>query len=317
MTAPYVPRMGQLSRAARIASASRCSTGAPPRCEPLELRARRGGASRDACPLGVCDGSGFVIDEATNTASDCGCRRGQIAAAQAASLEGRIPNLYRGVSFDRPPVLGMPEAIVSEVRRYVRNLDARMAEGRGLWLTGDVGTGKTSLAMIVSKAAIDAGHSVAIYSLPRLLNLIRDEIGAENSLLDLLDRLSSVDLLHIDDLGAQHTTPWRLEQLYSIVDARYQAKRAIIATTNLMPDELAEQMGDASSRPYPRAAQERPAESVRSSPTTPARSSAGASSRAWWRCAATRCPSTARTSGASSARSLARHAPKLLSSCQA
>jgi DNA replication protein DnaC len=207
----------------------------------LELTVRRGG--RDSCAMGVCDGSGFVIDEATNTASDCGCRRGKIAAAQAASLEGRIPNLYRGVSFDRPPVLGMPEAIVSEVRRYVRDLDARLAEGRGLWMTGDVGTGKTSLAMIVSKAAIDAGYSVAIYSLPRLLNLIRDEIGAENSLLDLLDSLSSVDLLHIDDLGAQHTTPWRLEQLYSIVDARYQAKRAIVATTNLMPDELAEQMG--------------------------------------------------------------------------
>jgi DNA replication protein DnaC len=137
----------------------------------------------------------------------------------------------------------MPDPIVSEVRRYVRNLDDRLNEGRGLWLTGDVGTGKTSLAMIVSKAAVDAGRTVAIYSLPRLLNLIRDEIGAENSLLDLLDRLCSVDLLHIDDLGAQHTTPWRLEQLYSIVDTRYQAKRAIIATTNLMPDELAEQLG--------------------------------------------------------------------------
>ncbi|MGO9760796.1 MAG: ATP-binding protein [Solirubrobacteraceae bacterium] len=211
--------------------------------QPPELRARRGGGRDGACPLGVCDGSGFVIDEATNTASDCACRRGRIAATRSASLEGRIPKLYRGVSFDRPPVLGMPEAIVSEVRRYVRSLDARLREGRGLWLTGDVGTGKTSLAMIVSKAAIDAGYSVAIYSLPRLLNLIRDEVGAENSLLDLLDRLSSVDLLHIDDLGAQHTTPWRLEQLYSIIDARYQARRAIVATTNLMPDELAEQMG--------------------------------------------------------------------------
>lgn len=196
-----------------------------------------------ACPLGVCDGSGFLVDEATNTARDCTCRRGRIAASRAAALEGRIPKRYQGISFDRPPVLGMPETIVSEVRRYVRNLDARLREGRGLWLTGDVGTGKTSLAMLVSKAAIDSGHSVAIYSLPRLLNLIRDEVGGENSLLDLLDRLSSVDLLHIDDLGAQHTTPWRLEQLYSIVDARYQARRAIVATTNLMPAELAEQMG--------------------------------------------------------------------------
>ena len=137
----------------------------------------------------------------------------------------------------------MPEPVVSAVRNYVRNIDARLDEGRGLWLVGDVGTGKTTLAMIVSKAALEAGRTATIYSLPRLLNLIRDEIGGENSLLDLLDSLSSVDLLHIDDLGAQYTTPWRLEQLYSIVDARYQAGRPIVATTHLMPNELAEQMG--------------------------------------------------------------------------
>jgi DNA replication protein DnaC len=203
------------------------------------------GGSRDpdACQLGLCDGSGFVVDEATNTATDCRCRSSRIARKRAASLEGRIPKRYRGASFDRPPVLGMPEPVVAAVRGYVRNLNARIEEGRGMWLVGDVGTGKTTLAMIVSGAALEAGHSVAIYSLPRLLNLIRDEVGTDNSLLDLLDRLSCVDLLHIDDLGAQHTTPWRLEQLYSIVDARYQAGRTILATTNLWPDQLAEQMG--------------------------------------------------------------------------
>jgi DNA replication protein DnaC len=202
-----------------------------------------GGRDPNACPFGLCDGSGFVVDEDANTALDCRCRAGRIARKRAASLEGRVPKRYRGASFDRPPVLGMPEAVVSEVRSYVRNLNARIEEGRGMWLVGDVGTGKTTLAMIVSSAALEAGHSVAIYSLPRLLNLIRDEIGTENSLLDLLDKLSAVDLLHIDDLGAQHTTPWRLEQLYSIVDARYQAGRPIVATTNLWPNELAEQMG--------------------------------------------------------------------------
>ena len=34
-----------------------------------------------------------------------------------------------------------------------------------------------------------------------------------------------------------------LEQLYSIVNARYEAERAIVATTNLMPDELADRLG--------------------------------------------------------------------------
>jgi DNA replication protein DnaC len=203
-----------------------------------------------ACPLGLCDGSGFVVDEATNTASDCGCRASRIATMRSARLEGRIPKRYRGVSFDRPPVPSMPEPVVAEVRRYVHNISARLARGRGLWLVGDVGTGKTTLAMIVSKAALEAGHSVAIYSLPRLLNLIRDEIGQDSGLLDLLDRLSCVDLLHVDDLGAQHTTPWRLEQLYSLVDARYQASRAIIATSNLMPDALAHQLAARAPQAY-------------------------------------------------------------------
>ena len=59
----------------------------------------------------------------------------------------------------------------------------------------------------------------------------------------MLDRLTAVDLLHIDDLGAENRTDWVLEQLYSIVNARYEAERAIVATTNLMPDELSERLG--------------------------------------------------------------------------
>ena len=52
-----------------------------------------------------------------------------------------------------------------------------------------------------------------------------------------------MDLLHIDDLGAENRTDWVLEQLYSIVNARYESERAIVATTNLMPDELSERLG--------------------------------------------------------------------------
>ncbi len=59
-------------------------------------------------------------------------------------------------------------------RRSTSNLDG----GRGLWIQGDVGTGKTTLAMLVSKAALDAGRSVAIYSLPRLLNLLRESMDS-------------------------------------------------------------------------------------------------------------------------------------------
>ena len=198
------------------------------------------------CPLGVCDGSGFVIDEVTNTASDCDCRAGRIARMRTAGLDGRLPKRYRGVSFERPPVPEIarvaPE-VVQAVRRYVGDIDAQLDSGQGLWLMGDVGTGKTTLAMLVSKAALDAGRSVAIYSLPRLLSLLRESLDSETGLVDFLERLGAIDLLHVDDLGVEHRTDWVIEQLYSIVNARWEAQRAIVATTNLMPDELCEHLG--------------------------------------------------------------------------
>jgi DNA replication protein DnaC len=196
------------------------------------------------CPL--CDGSGFLVDEATNTATDCACRAGRISSARTRRLAGRIPRRYEGVSFERPPISDMartaPEQIGS-VRRYVATIEQNLDSGRGLWIQGDVGTGKTTLAMLVSKAALDAGRSVAIYSLPRLLNLLRDSMDAQGGMLGFMDRLGAVDLLHIDDLGAENKTDWVLEQLYSIVNARYESERAIVATTNLMPDELDARLG--------------------------------------------------------------------------
>ena len=203
--------------------------------------------SEQPCPLGLCDGSGFIVDEASNTASDCGCRAGRIAKRRIAALEGRVPKHYRNVSFDRPPVPEIARVapdVVQEVRRYVRDIDANLDAGHGLWLMGDVGTGKTTLAMIVSNAALDAGRSVAIYSLPRLLNLIRGAIDTEAGMVGFLEQLAAVDLLHIDDLGAENTTEWVLEQLYSIVNTRYEDERAMIITTNLKYEELIEQLGE-------------------------------------------------------------------------
>jgi DNA replication protein DnaC len=166
---------------------------------------------------------------------------------RAQSLAGRVPRKYRGVSFDRPPVSDIervaPEP-VQAVRRYVRKIDENLDRGRGLWLFGDVGTGKTTLAMLASQAALQAGRSVVIHSLPRLLNLIRSAIESETGMVGFLERLTAVDLLHIDDLGVENTTDWVLEQLYSIVNTRYEDERAMIVTTNLRPEALIEQLGE-------------------------------------------------------------------------
>ena len=197
-----------------------------------------------ACVLGICDGSGWVEDETTRSVVPCRCREQLINRRKARQLSAVIPKRYAEVGFDRNPVAQMPDAVVRPVRAFVRDVEKNLDIGRGMWLFGDVGTGKTTLAMVVAKAALEAGRSVAIYSLPRLLNEIRRtyDDASESSYVQLLDRLAEVDLLHVDDLGAEKSSPWVLEQLYAIVNARYEGERSMVITTNLDRDALVEQI---------------------------------------------------------------------------
>ena len=203
-----------------------------------------------ACPLGVCDGSGWILGP-EDVARPCECRAQRLSRGHSRGISTVIPPRYRSVSFDAPPVSDMArdlqtKAAVAEVRAYVDELDERLAEGRGLWLFGDTGTGKTTLAMLISKTALEAGRSVAIYSLPKLLAQIRrtyDSAPGGESYLSFFERLTSVDLLHIDDLGAEKRSDWVLEQLYALINERYEAQRSVLITTNLPHEELEEQIG--------------------------------------------------------------------------
>jgi DNA replication protein DnaC len=157
-----------------------------------------------------------------------------------------IPAKYRGVSFDRPPVTLINEIVVRRVRAFCEEIDDNLERGRGLWFVGGAGTGKTTLAMLVSKTALEGGRSVAIYSMPSLLARIRrtyDSEPGEQSYLELFSRLTSVDLLHLDDLGAENRTEWVLEQLYALVNERYETERSLVVTTNLGEADLERQIG--------------------------------------------------------------------------
>jgi DNA replication protein DnaC len=198
-----------------------------------------------ACPLGVCDGSGWILGP-EDMARPCECREQRLKRSRGKGVASVIPPRYRGVSFERPPVTEIEPMVVRVVRSWVEDLEANLEAGRGLWLMGDTGTGKTTLAMLVSKAALGASHSVAIYSLPKLLARIRRTYDAEpggDSYLTFFERLTSVDLLHIDDLGAEKRSDWVLEQLYALVNERYEAQRSMLVTTNLGQAELEEQIG--------------------------------------------------------------------------
>ncbi len=206
-------------------------------------------AAQAVCPLGVCDGSGWILGP-EDVARPCECRERRMARRRARGVASTIPRKYRGVSLDRPPISDMARdraqaPVYETVKEFVEQIGERLDNGDGLWLMGDVGTGKTTLAMLVSKAAVEAERPVAIYSLPRLLARIRRTYDAEagEPYLDFFESLTSVDLLHVDDLGVEKRSDWVLEQLYAIVNERYEAQRSMVVTTNLDQAALEEQIG--------------------------------------------------------------------------
>jgi DNA replication protein DnaC len=203
-------------------------------------------ASQPACPLAVCDGSGWILGP-EDVARPCECREGRLARRRARGVRSVIPRRYRDVSLEIARNDGVNPVVLKVVGDFLEGIGPRLDNGQGLWLAGGVGAGKTALAMLVSKTALEAGRTVAIYSLPKLLARIRatyeKDLGGD-SYTQFFDRLISVDLLHIDDLGVEKRSDWVLEQLYSVVNERYETERSMVVTTNLAQPALEEQIGE-------------------------------------------------------------------------
>ena len=170
---------------------------------------------------------------------------------------------------------------------YVRTIGEQLDEGRGLWFTGDVGTGKTTLAMLISKAAMEAGRTVAIYSLPRLLGELRDtyDDDAQHSPQRLIDRLSAPSTCCTSTTSApSRRSPWVLEQLYAIVNTRYEEDkrdpRSRPTSSRSRRRALREQIGERTVSPPVRDVR-RPEDDVRAGPAArdPLRAEPGARRR--------------------------------------
>ena len=196
-------------------------------------------AATRECPYGLCDGDGMVVDLDANETYRCRCWPEQVARRRARRLSREVPKRFQNLSFDRAPIPSLDPDIVREVRRYCERIDEKLDHGEGMWFLGSPGTGKSHLAYLISQHALAAGRSVAIYTGPRLLDEIRRTYGEDDSgaTLDLIDRLTSVELLHIEDLAVARPTDWVLEQLYNIINGRYENERSIIFTCDVISEQ--------------------------------------------------------------------------------
>lgn len=143
-----------------------------------------------------------------------------------------IPHKYVGKTFEDYQVMPENKVAVDGAKWFVTKQPTR-----GLYLFGEVGTGKTFLAALIAQEYIAKGKSVIFGDVPSLLADLKatfNKGGTE----DLLNRYCDCNLLILDDIGAGKVTDWNVGILYQIVNARYNADKLTIATSNCSLQDL-------------------------------------------------------------------------------
>lgn len=110
---------------------------------------------------------------------------------------------------------------------------AEMPQG-WLVLVGNNGCGKTHLAVAIAKRCLEDGATVLFAVVPDLLDRLRSAFAptAEESFDEEFAKMREVEVLILDDLGAESSTNWATEKLFQLLNYRYNARLATVFTTN-------------------------------------------------------------------------------------
>ena len=100
----------------------------------------------------------------------------------------------------------------------------------GLILHGGVGTGKSFMAAAIANRVIDHGFTALQTDIGSIATAMESSFEKRKA---TLKRILGYDLLVIDDIGAQRSTEYMMQHVYSVIDGRYRQGRPMVITTNL------------------------------------------------------------------------------------
>ena len=126
-------------------------------------------------------------------------------------------------------------------KKYCENFPYE--DGHGLLIIGDYGTGKTHLAVSILHSILEKDVSSLFVLVPELLMKIRSSFDDKTDSNQLIRKIKKVSFLVFDDLGAEKTTDWVREQLFMIINSRYEDMLPTVITSNLPLKELEDKIG--------------------------------------------------------------------------
>ena len=156
--------------------------------------------------------------------------KAEIAAKNARSINyqmtiAKLPlaKELAGLSFEGTPING---ALIEQL-----STGAFLADQRNVVLVGGTGTGKSHLAIGITRSVIRSGKKARFFNVVDLVNRLEGEVklGRQGR---IADRLSRVDPLILDELGYLPFAQSGGQLLFHLISKLYE-RTSIIVTTNL------------------------------------------------------------------------------------
>lgn len=195
----------------------------------------------DAPICELCGGSGYV------GAKMCECLRELCRQEQKRELTSLLntgKETFDNFSLDYYPETFDPSISTSPRRMMHHNLTVCKkyaqefsASSGNLLFSGNTGLGKTFLSGCIARIVADNGFSVVYETVSKVFSDFEAvKLGRMDA--SVLDKYLNCDLFILDDLGTEITTPFSISALYTIVNSRLLAGKAVIISTNIAPDKL-------------------------------------------------------------------------------
>ena len=134
------------------------------------------------------------------------------------------------------------------LRDYVDRARDYWQAGLGLLLIGPVGNGKTHLMMGLAKQAAEHDLTIGVTNAAQFLDDLRGSYaavraGQRTNTDRIVQRLTDVDLLVIDDLRVTDWTPWCRTQFFTLINRCWENEVPLLITSNYALNDLADRAG--------------------------------------------------------------------------